>query len=52
MGCLRQRHTAPEIVGRLAFLAGLLPEPQPVDPRQLVDGFDWQRVPLDDIVMG
>ena len=50
LGCLRQKHRNPdEIIGYIAFLAGILPEPTPTLPQDLLPLFDWQKVPLDDI---
>ena len=50
LGCLRQKHGNPdEIIGFLAFLAGILPEPTPTLSQDLLPLFDWQKVPLDDI---
>lgn len=49
MGSLRQRHTAAEIIGRLACLAGLRTDPSPATPAELVADFSWDKVPLGDI---
>lgn len=38
-----------DIVGRLAFLAGLLDMPRPVTPNELIPLFDWEKVPKEDI---
>ena len=46
---LQSRYTAPEIIGRLAYLAGILDSPQPAQPAELVPVFDWSRVPKQDI---
>lgn len=43
--------TGPELVGRLAYLAGLLASPEPVRPQELVASFSWEKVPLDDICL-
>ena len=51
MGELRQHHTAPELIGWLAYYAGLLPDPQPVMPNQLLNVFSWEKVPHDDITV-
>ena len=51
MGSLRQRYTAAEIIGKLAYVAGLQPEPSPVTPTELVSNFTWDKVPRQDIVM-
>ena len=50
LGALRARHVGPQdIIGLLAHLAGLLPDPTPVSPRDLLPLFSWQKVPLHDI---
>jgi glutamyl-Q tRNA(Asp) synthetase len=41
---LRARHTAAELCGLLAYGAGLVDEPAPCMPADLVAGFDWTRV--------
>ena len=46
---LQSRCTAPEIIGRLAFLAGLLDKPEPARPQELLAVFDWDKVPREDI---
>ena len=51
MGVLRQRHTASEIIGMLACYAGILPEPQPIMPYQLLNIFSWDEVPYNDITV-
>lgn len=49
LGQLQQLYTAPELVGLLAHLAGLIPEYVPMTPAQLVPLFDWSKVPKDDL---
>lgn len=50
LDALRERGmTAEDIVGRLAFLAGLLDRPEPVSARELVPLFSWDRVPKNDV---
>ena len=51
MACLRQHHTSSDIVGLLAYMAGLRPTPQPICPTDLIDSFSWDRIPRQDIVM-
>lgn len=51
MGELRQRHTPQEIIGMLAFHAGLQKEPQPVSTDELIKKFAWQQVPCEDITI-
>ncbi len=46
---LAQSHTAEEIIGLLAWWAGLLAEPAPVSPGELTAGFSWRRVAKQDI---
>lgn len=46
---LRGRYTAEEIVGKLAYLYGLQPEPAPRTPQSLLPGFDWAKVPKQDV---
>ena len=51
LGALRARHVGPQdIIGLLAHLAGLLPDPTPASPHDLLPLFSWQKVPLHDIV--
>ena len=45
---LSRRFTPREIVGMLAFSAGLLPEPRPAAPSELIAAFDWAKVPTQD----
>ena len=48
LGILREKYTAPELVGRLAHLAGLIPEPAAVTPAELVPLFSWEKLPKED----
>ena len=51
LSVLREKHKNPdEIVGFLAFWAGLLPEPTPSLPQDLLPLFSWQKVPTEDII--
>ena len=52
MGILRQHHTAPEIIGTIAHLAGLAPTPSPITPQALLPTFSWEKVPVKDITAG
>lgn len=49
MGALRERYTPRELVGYLAFLTGLQPEPAPVSPKELTGTFSWGKIPQKDI---
>ncbi len=46
---LRGRVSAQEILGKLAYLAGFNPGCQPKSAEQLIDDFDWDKVPQSDI---
>ena len=48
LGELQSRYTASELVGRLAHLAGLIPEPVPITPAELVPLFSWEKLPKED----
>lgn len=51
MGCLRQHCSARQVVGRLAFYAGLTPSPDPISPKELLPLFSWECVPREDIIV-
>lgn len=48
---LRTRYSSSEIVGRLAFLAGLIPQPDACTAQSLIGLFDWAKVPKTDILL-
>ena len=48
LGELQSRYTASELVGRLAHLAGFIPEPAAVTPAELVPLFSWEKLPKED----
>lgn len=48
---LRGRYTPEEIIGRLAYVCGLQAAPDPRTPWELADGFSWQKVPQNDILL-
>lgn len=48
---LRSRCTPEQIIGALAYLAGLNPSRQPCTPESLVSSFSWDRVPRQDILL-
>ncbi len=49
LSTLSERFTPEEILGRLAFSAGLLPEVRPMSLERLIDGFDWAKVKRADL---
>jgi len=50
MGTLRERYTPEQIIGILAWWAGLIKKPEPVSAASLVDGFSWDKVEREDII--
>lgn len=50
-GLLESGWTPRDIVGNLAYLAGLLPEPGPAWPEELLPLFSWEKVPREDVVI-
>lgn len=44
---LRTTMTAPQIIGRLAALLGLLPEPTEITAAELIPDFSWQKIKPD-----
>ena len=50
LGALREHNTPEEITGQLAFLAGIAPTPSPITPQELLPLFDWNKIPLTDIM--
>lgn len=52
MGALRERYTPGELTGLLGWYAGLLDRPKSVEPKDLLAGFSWAKVPKNDIPAG
>ncbi|MGN0234145.1 MAG: tRNA glutamyl-Q(34) synthetase GluQRS [Bacteroidaceae bacterium] len=50
MGELRARYTSRQLLGKLAFLAGITEEEVPITAYELLQLFSWERVPHEDIV--
>ncbi len=48
---LRAKYTAEEIVGKLAYVYGLQPEPAPRTPESLIADFAWEKVPKQDVCL-
>lgn len=48
---LRSVYGAAELCGQLAHFVGLVPDPDPLTPRDLVARFDWDRVRQEDLVV-
>ena len=49
LGELQSRYTAPELLGRLAHLARLIPEPAPVTAQELIPLFSWEKLQREDL---
>ena len=49
MGVLREQHSAQEIIGFIAHLAGITPTTSPITPQELLPLFTWEKVPKEDI---
>lgn len=51
LSSLRARCTPEKLIGNLAFLAGLLPEPTECTAQELVGEFDWKKIRREDLVI-
>ena len=51
LGELQQQYTAPEILGRLAFMAGLISEYAPMTAQALVPCFSWDKLPREGLAV-
>ena len=51
METLRRNFSPEELTGRLAFLAGLLPEPLPITPTDLLPIFSWDKIPRSECLL-
>ena len=49
MGVLREQHSAKEIIGFIAHLAGITPTTEPITPQELISIFAWEKVPKRDV---
>jgi len=51
MGELRQTYTPEQIIGRIAYFAGQTDRPEPMNAQELLKLFEWDKVPVQDIVI-
>jgi glutamyl-tRNA synthetase len=51
LGQLQMQYTAPEIVGKLAFAAGLIDREDAITPGELIPLFDWKKIPAKDLTI-
>lgn len=49
LGELRKTHTPHQLIGLLAHYSGIIPQPEPASPQDLIQAFSWQKVPIEDI---
>ncbi len=49
LGSLRERRKPEELVGLLAYTAGIIPKPESVSARELIREFDWKKIKKEDI---
>ena len=49
MAALRERYTPQQLIGVLAWWAGLQKRPDPIAAADLVDGFSWDKVRSEDV---
>jgi glutamyl-tRNA synthetase len=53
LGEIRKAGHLPEaVIGKLAFYAGIIDHAEPVSAQELVSEFSWDKVPLEDILVG
>ena len=45
-------HLPKAVIGKLAFYAGIIDHAEPVSAQELVSEFSWNKVPLEDILVG
>ena len=48
---LQSRYSPEEVIGRLAYLVGQQPDPSPCTAKNLIERFDWNKVPTEDICL-
>ena len=51
LGELRQRWSAPELIGKLAWMTGLRDDFEPITARELIGEFAWSKVQREPIVV-
>ena len=52
MGALRERYAPEELIGLLAWYAGLADRREKVTAKELIPRFSWAKVPKNDIIVG
>ena len=51
LGVLREKYTAPELLGTLAGFCGLIPKGLAASAAELLDVFSWERVEKSDVIL-
>lgn len=51
MGCIRDTCSPEQVIGHLAFHAGLTDRPEKISAKELIPLFSWDKIPHDDVVM-
>jgi glutamyl-tRNA synthetase len=51
LGVLRQRMTAAQLLGTLAYAGGLIDKREPVSPEELAKEFRWEKLKKEDIYL-
>lgn len=51
MGALRERYSAQQVLGILAYHAGLIERKESITPEELIPLFCWEKVPHNDIII-
>jgi len=51
LGELRREHSAEQIIGLLAYYAGIIERPEAVSAHELTGEFSWEKVPTEDIIV-
>ena len=49
MGALRSKFSPQQVLGQLAFLAGLLERPEAITAKELIPLFSWEKIPQNNI---
>ena len=49
LGELRKAHSPEQIIGLLAYYAGIIDQPAPISAQELIADFSWEKVPTADI---
>ena len=51
LGYLQQHYTPQQLIGILAYTAGLLEQPEPISAKELASQFDWSKLKKDSVII-